>query len=282
METRRHPCFDAKGHSGHAGRLHLPVSPDCNLRCLFCRRGVNPGDAEAPGLTRGILPVDKVVETIKRALIVCEDLQVVGVAGPGDPLATGHAIEALRAVRDAYPRLVTCLSTNGLMLPDRAAELAEAGVGFLTVTVNAVDPEILARLCGGIRIDGVWQGVGPLIERQERGVRLAAKLGAQIKVNTVVVPGINDRHVEDVAKAVAAWGASRLNLIPVIPQCALSHVPEPGCEAMEAARAVAGRHLEIVHRCARCRADACGVPGVSDYSGWLYGGGPAAPGFSHG
>jgi len=284
--ARRHPCFDANGHGKHAGRLHLPVSPDCNIRCLFCRRGVDAGELEAPGRTRGVLPVSKAAETVRRALTICPEIEVVGVAGPGDALAGREAIEALSAVQGAFPWLLTCLSTNGLALPDFALELHENGIDFLTVTVNDVDPDGLAKICGGVRVDGRWisgpEGAALLIKRQEEGIRLSSKLGAQIKINTVVVPGVNDSRIEAIAKAVAAWGASRMNLIPLLPQCSLSHLEKPDCAAMDKAREDAGRHIQIAKRCARCRADACGVPGVSDFSGWLYGGGPGGVEFSHG
>ena len=283
---RRHPCFDSNGHAKHAGRLHLPVSPDCNIRCLFCKRGVDNGELQAPGRTRGILPVEKVAETVRRALTVCKEIEVVGVAGPGDSLASDHALESLKIVIEHYPRILTCLSTNGLMLPDYAEKLHQAGIDFMTVTVNEVHPESLAKICGGVKIEGKWhdgvEGAKILLERQERGIKLASKLGAQIKINTVVVPGINDTHIEEIAKRVASWGATRMNLIPLIPQCSLSHIPKPECAVMDYARAEAGLHIEVVKRCARCRADACGVPNVSEFSGWLYGNMASGVGFSHG
>jgi len=286
QRLKTHPCFDANGHAKHAGRLHLPVSPDCNLRCLFCKRGVDSGELAAPGRARGILPIDKVAETVKRALTICPGITVIGVAGPGDSLADDNALKALKIVKQAHPDLFTCLSTNGLMLPYYTQRLHHAGVDFITVTVNAVEPEILAKICGGVRLDGNWlygvEGAKILIERQERGIRQATSLGAQVKVNTVVVPGVNDIHVEEVARRVAEHGASRMNLIPLLPQCAFANFPKPDCALMDKLRAEAGRHIEVVKHCARCRADACGVPGVSDFSGWLYGGGPGGVEFSHG
>ncbi|MEI8244330.1 MAG: radical SAM protein [Lentisphaerota bacterium] len=280
-----HPCFSGNCRAA-AGRLHLPVSPDCNIRCRFCRRGLDAGNGSGPGLSRSILPVDRVVATVRRARIICPELAVVGVAGPGDALASPHALEAFRLVRDNFPDLLMCLSTNGLMLQDRVHDLTESGIGFITVTINAVAPAILTQICGGILLDGVFypgdEGATLLIKRQEQGIRLAVEAGIKVKVNMVLVPGINDTHVGTVAAKAAAWGAQRMNIIPLIPQGWMSAFPAPTAKEQAAARAAAAEHLEVMTNCARCRADACGVPGISEHANWLYGGGPGGVEFSHG
>jgi len=284
-QPRRHPCFYGTCH-GAAGRLHLPVSPDCNIRCRFCRRGVDDGQGNGPGLTRGVLPVAKVAETVRRALVLCPELAVVGVAGPGDALAGDQAIEAFKIVRKHFPQLMTCLSTNGLLLPERAQALIDAGVTFLTVTVNAATPETLAELCGGVLLDNTLHtglaGAEQLLSRQEEGIKLAVKLGATVKINSVLVPGVNSAQIGQIARRTAAWGASRMNIIPLIPQWGMAGRRAPTEGEVADARAQAAEHIEVVTHCARCRADACGVPGVSDYSRWLYGGGPGGVEFSHG
>ena len=282
---RRHPCFYGHAH-GQTGRLHLPVSPTCNIRCLFCRRSIDDGNGEGPGLARGILPLERVVETVRRAKILCRELAVVGVAGPGDALAGRHAIEALKLVKANFPDMMTCLSTNGLMLPDMAEELLASGIGHMTVTVNAVEPEILAKICGGITLNNIFiSGTGAsetLISRQQNGIKAAGRLGAKIKVNMVLVPGINDRHAGEIARQVSSWGAIRMNIIPLIPQFAMKELRAPSADEMDFARKEASKYIEISTHCARCRADACGIPGISDFSKWLYGGGPGGVSFSHG
>ena len=283
----KHPCFSttAEGHAQSA-RLHLPVSPQCNIACAFCRRDFNRRE-QRPGVATRLLTPEQAVATVERALALCPTISVVGIAGPGDPLATPHALETFRLVRSRWPDLILCLSTNGLMLPERIGALTEAGVGTVTVTVNAVDPAIQARISPKIawerrRLDGVT-AAERLIANQLEGIHRAALAGATVKVNTVLIPGINDHHIGEVAARVAAAGARLINVIPLIPQHDFAHLPPPGLLMRHQARTAAARHLRVFTHCQRCRADACGIPGVSDYTAELYGDGVSAePTFSHG
>jgi nitrogen fixation protein NifB len=240
-------------------------------------------DEERPGVSSGILSPGDAVDTVRRALDLCPEITVVGIAGPGDTLANDSALEAFRAVHDVYPNLIKCLSTNGLMLPDRAEDLVEAGVSTVTVTVNAVDPEILSRVVSHIIYRGrVLEGTDMrvLTQRQLEGIRAMSALGAMVKVNTVLIPGVNDNHIEDIARAAAAAGANIYNIIPLIPQREFIGTDAPDCDMLRAAKDAGARHIEVFHHCKHCRADACGIPGVSDFSRKLYGGGMET--FSHG
>lgn len=260
--VKEHPCFSAKAHNKN-GRLHLPVSPACNIQCRFCTRARN-NDENRPGVAAGVLGAEEVVETVQKALELCPEISVVGIAGPGDTLATKHAIEAFRNVHTAYPDLIKCLSTNGLELPGKARELWEVGVRTITVTVNAVEPEILGKVVS-------WVNKGKdLIGAQLTGIRECAEQGMIVKVNTVLIPGINDNHIAEIAKKVKEAGATRHNIIPLIPLNEFKSTPPPSCEQIEKARQEAGKYLEQFRHCKHCRADACGIPGVSDLSKELY------------
>ena len=69
-------------------------------------------------------------------------IKVVAVAGPGEPLANDETFETLRLVGEKYPGIILCLSTNGLLLPDKISELDSLGVSNITVTMNAINPQI--------------------------------------------------------------------------------------------------------------------------------------------
>jgi nitrogen fixation protein NifB len=225
-------------------------------------------------------------EIVDRALELCPQITVAGIAGPGDTLATPFAIETFRHIHREHPELINCLSTNGLLLEQYAQELIDVGVKTITVTVNAVDPEILKEIClfvrkGGKQYEGV-EGANILIAAQERGIRRVAELGALVKVNIVLIPEVNDHHIEDIAIAVSKWGASLVNVIPLIPQYKFSEKREPSCEDLHAAREAAERHLPVFRHCQRCRADACGIPGQSDVADLLYDYREIEQTFSHG
>ena len=261
---KRHPCLG--GHSNvTAGRLHLPVSPVCNIGCKFCSRGYDKSEIR-PGVSSLVLKPEEAVETVRKAKEICPELTVVGIAGPGDTLATDSALKTFRLVKKHYPDLIACLSTNGFCLPDRVDEIAEIGIETITVTVNAIDPEIEAKINNfvidseGKKHEGV-EGASLLIERQLEGIRLAAKRGIVVKINSVLVPGINDKHIPEVAKKAAELGASILNIIPLIPQNEMKDIKAPSCADLEEVRQEAGKYLEVFRHCQHCRADSLGIPG---------------------
>jgi nitrogen fixation protein NifB len=278
-----HPCFSDGSH-GRRGRLHLPVCRGCNIQCRFCVRAQSR-DEERPGVSCGILSAGEAVSAVAKALSLCPEITVVGIAGPGDALASPVALDVFRRVHEKFPSLIKCLSTNGLALPGKSPALRDVGVRSVTVTVNAVDPFIADEVVSHIIYEGHavrGRDAGRiLIERQLRGIREASGLGMAVKVNTVLIPTINDRHIGDIAKAVSESGASMHNIIPLIPQHELSHIPAPTCAELGDARDAAGRYIKQFRHCQHCRADACGVPGKSDFSSELYSG-RAMETFSHG
>ena len=267
-----HPCF-AMGKKGTNGRIHLPVSPGCNIECRFCDRQINDYE-DRPGVTGSILKPEEVTDIIKRSLDVCSDISVVGIAGPGDTLATDNALKTFRIVKENFPKLIKCMSTNGLLLPEKADEIIEVGIDSLTVTVNAVDPEIEAKLNDGIYYHGeYYSGVEAatiLIRNQLEGIKKVADAGITVKVNTVLVPGINDDHIETIAKTVKEHGATIYNIIPLIPQHKLKDVPAPKCAEIDLARQKAEKYIDVFRHCQHCRADAIGVPGEKDYGDQIY------------
>ena len=185
--TTKHPCF-AKGPNSGNGRMHLPISPSCNIECRFCERSFNTYE-KRPGVTSTVITPEEAIEAIHRALEVCPSIHVAGIAGPGDTLASPYALETFRLIKKEFPQLVKCMSTNGLLLAEKAQEVIDVGIDSLTVTVNAVDPAIEAQLNDGI----VWHGkhytgteaAEILIEQQLKGIRLVSEAGITLKVNTV-------------------------------------------------------------------------------------------------
>jgi nitrogen fixation protein NifB len=284
----KHPCFSVTDE-GHArqGRLHLPVSPGCNLTCQFCKIDYSNRHEQRPGVSNRVLTPEEAIETVHRALTLCPAINVIGIAGPGDTLVTDYAVRTFKLVHEAYPHLINCVSTNGLLLPERAEQLVEAGVRTITVTVNSVDPETLVHICPSIiydrrRLVGE-DAVQLLIANQLLGIRRAVALGAVVKINTVLVPGINEEGVSEVAHATAEAGASLINVIPLIPQHELAGVPAPTLAQLERAREDASKYLTVFSHCQRCRADACGIPGVNEFASQLYDNDVrAATTFSHG
>ena len=270
--TTKHPCF-AKGPNSGNGRIHLPISPSCNIECRFCERSFNTYE-KRPGVTSTVISPQDAMVAIGKALEVCPAIRVAGIAGPGDTLASPYALETFRLIGKEFPQLIKCMSTNGLLLAEKAQEVIDAGVDSLTVTVNAVDPEIEAQLNDGV----VWHGkhytgveaAKILIEQQLKGIELISGSGITLKINTVLVPDINTEHIETIAKTVAELGADMYNIIPLIPNHKLKDCREPDCMEIERAILRASKHIDVFRHCQRCRADAVGIPGGEDYGSMIY------------
>ncbi len=269
--SQNHPCFG----SGRAtvGRIHLPVCPGCNIACRFCERSLNDSE-NRPGVTSRVLKPAEVVPLIKKALEISPEIRVAGIAGPGDTLASNNALKTFRLIGREFPQLIKCMSTNGLLLAERAQEIIATGIDSLTVTVNAVNPEIEAKLNDyiiwhGKKIEGV-EGAKLLIENQLAGIRKIAEAGITIKVNTVLVPRINGEHIAEIAQTVAEAGAKKYNIIPLIPTAKLADEAAPTCQEIHAARAAASQYIQLFLHCNHCRADAVGVPGRTEFSKQIY------------
>lgn len=266
-----HPCFG--GHKNNAGRIHLPVSPGCNIACRFCDRTINDVD-ERPGVTSKILKPEDCEVILKKALAICPDIRVAGIAGPGDTLASDYALKTFEIVKEKFPDLIKCMSTNGLLLNERAEEIIRIGIDSLTVTVNAVDPVIEEKLNAyifyhGKKIEGT-EGAKILIHNQLAGIQKVAAAGITIKVNTVLVPEINGGHIEEIARTVKEAGASIYNIIPLIPQHELKDCKAPVCAEIDQARAKASKYIDVFRHCQHCRADAVGIPGKSEFGEQIY------------
>lgn len=265
-----HPCF---GGIPNKGRIHLPVCPGCNIQCNFCDRVINDYE-ERPGVTAAILTPEEALETLERALALCPDITVAGIAGPGDTLASDRAIETFRLIGRKHPGLIKCMSTNGLLLNEKAEELIRLGIDTLTVTVNAVDPKILAGIVSRIVYHGItYEGEEAgniLIRSQLAGIRKMALAGVAVKVNTVLITEINFHHIRDIAKAVKEAGASLYNIIPLIPAHRLSHCQVPECGDIDGARREAEEFIEVFRHCSHCRADAAGIPGKLEFGSQIY------------
>jgi nitrogen fixation protein NifB len=270
--SAKHPCFSGN-KPNKKGRIHLPVSPGCNIACRFCERSINSHE-QRPGVAAQVLKPAETLAIIGQALELSSELTVVGIAGPGDTLATPYALETFSLVREHFPQLLRCMSTNGLLLKDKLDELIEVGVDTLTVTVNDINPFRLAQIVDRIVYEGeIYSGTEAadiLIDNQLAGIQAAAEKGLLIKVNTVLIPSINGEHIGEIARAVRAAGAGLYNIIPLIPNAKMADLPAPNCAQLERARAQAERYITVFRHCQHCRADAIGVPGGKDLGQQLY------------
>jgi nitrogen fixation protein NifB len=265
-----HPCYSAEAHFKF-GRIHVPVAKKCNIQCGYCIRKYDCPNENRPGVTTQIISPEVAISNIRQALAAEPRIKVLGIAGPGDPLANEATIETLQRAHSEFPDLNKCTSTNGLALPDKVEELDKAGVVALTITINAVDPDIGAQIYPFVRYQGKTyrdrEAFEVLSRNQLEGLREAAHRGMIVKVNSVLIPGVNDKHLVKVARVVKELGAYVMNIMPLIPQAKFKDVAPPSAEELTQVRDRCAAILRQFRNCNQCRADAVGVPGEEDCGG---------------
>ena len=165
--------------------LRVSVIDRCNFRCTYCM----PADSLQG---RGVfLPLEKlltdheIVNLVQAfAALGVRKLRLTG----GEPLIR-PGLPALVEQLAAIPELEDiALTTNAVLLPRLAGDLAEAGLKRITVSLDTLDPEVLARMSGG----------KAQLEQILAGIKAAEAAGfGQLKINTVVQRGVNDHTVMD-------------------------------------------------------------------------------------
>ncbi len=259
-----HPCYGEKAHFSF-GRVHLAVAPKCNIKCNYCQRKHDCANENRPGVASEIITPEEAVERVRWALEEEPRIRVAGIAGPGDPLANEATFETFARLKEEFPDLIRCLSTNGLLLPASLERLEEVGVTTLTITINALEAGVGRRIYSFVNYRGkILRGreaFETLNRNQLLGLEKAVKRGMVVKVNSVLIPGVNDAHLEEVAGAVRDLGAYTMNIMPLIPKAKFASVPAPSQDLLERVRDGCGSIIRQFRHCKQCRADAVGVPG---------------------
>ena len=265
FDSSKHPCFSKEAH-GKFGRIHLPVAPRCNIQCNFCNRKYDCMNESRPGVTSAVLSPQQAVDYLSHVVDKRPEIVVMGIAGPGDPFANPEeTMQTLRLTRDRYPEMILCLASNGLGIGPHIDELATMNVSHVTITLNAIDPKIGAKIYSWVRdYKTPLRGEAAaelLLERQLDAVRRMKALGMTVKINTIIIPGVNDEHIPEVAKAVAELGADIMNCMALVPVkgAVFEDLPAPDGLMTSRARLISGQHLPQMTHCARCRADAVGL-----------------------
>jgi nitrogen fixation protein NifB len=266
-----HPCYSEAAHH-HYARMHVAVAPACNIQCNYCNRKFDCANESRPGVVSELLTP---AEAAHKVLVIAgkiPQLTVVGIAGPGDPLANPkQTFETFARIAEKAPDLKLCLSTNGLMLPDYIDEIKRLNIDHVTLTINMVDPEIGARIYPWIRwrrkrIRGV-EAARILHERQMESLDLLLEADILCKVNSVLIPGINDTHLLEVNRVIQEKGAFLHNIMPLI------SAPEHGTyfgligqrgptpQELKALQDRCSGNMRMMRHCRQCRADAVGLLG---------------------
>ncbi|MDD3774770.1 MAG: nitrogenase cofactor biosynthesis protein NifB [Sulfurovaceae bacterium] len=272
-KINNHPCYSEGAHQ-HYARIHVPVAPACNIQCNYCNRKYDCSNESRPGVTSGKLTPG---DAVKKVLYVggeIQQLSVVGIAGPGDALANPEkTFETFRLLHEKAPDLKLCLSTNGLRLSEYIDEIVKYNVDHVTVTINTIDEtgEIGAKIYPWVhwehqKIRGK-EGAKLLLEKQLQGIKMLTDRGILVKANSVLIPGINDQDLPNVAKKLKELGVFLHNIMPLLSapefgtKFGLEGIPSATDQEVMAAQEACGMDMKLMSHCRQCRADAVGLIG---------------------
>jgi nitrogen fixation protein NifB len=214
-------------------------------------------------------------QAVKKVLAVASEIPqmtVLGIAGPGDSLASpAKTFETFRQLAEKAPDIKLCMSTNGLALPKYVDEIAKYNIDHVTITINMVDPAVGEKIYPWIfwehrRVTG-YEAAKILHEQQMLGLEMLTARGILTKINSVLIPGINDEHLIEVNKAVKARGAFLHNIMPLISAAehgtwfGLNGQRGPTAQELKAVQDACAGGANLMRHCRQCRADAVGLLG---------------------
>lgn len=194
--------------------LRLSVTDRCDLRCGYCLPKGFKGFAE-PAHWLTFDEIERVVGAF--TALGVRRLRLTG----GEPLMR-RGLTELAGRLSVLPGLDDLsLSSNATRLESLAAPLARAGVRRLNVSLDSLRPEVFRQITGGD------------LERVLRGIASAQDAGMNpIRVNTVVMRGVNDDEIEDILDYCAARGFT-LRLIETMPMGATGQAAASACGDLE-------------------------------------------------
>ncbi len=168
--------------------LRVSVTDRCNLRCTYCTPACPPERQRARrGASDELLSYEELLRVLKVAVeLGIRKLRITG----GEPLMRRGLVPFIGNLAELSPDLDIRLTTNGMLLGQYAEKLRAAGVGRLNVSLDSLRPDRFREITGGGDFGRVW-----------RGIEQAFALGfAPIKLNMVVMRGVNDDELLDFAR----------------------------------------------------------------------------------
>jgi GTP 3',8-cyclase len=162
--------------------LRISVTDKCNLRCVYCMP-----EEGLPWLRRDeVLSYEEIAELVR--VMAGMGLSRIRLTG-GEPLVRKEVARLVRLLRKIPGIRDIALSTNAVLLAEQSAELRDAGVDRLNVSLDSLRPERIDAIVRRSAADAIF-----------RGLDAAEREGfAPIKLNCVVMRGRNDDEIEDFA-----------------------------------------------------------------------------------
>jgi len=163
--------------------LRISVTDRCNLRCVYCM----PAEGVTPISHSEILSFDEIMEVVKKA--VSEGVNKIRITG-GEPLVRKNIVELVRMIAELEGVSDLAMTTNGILLPKYAIDLAKAGLQRVNISLDTTDPARYREITRLGDIDLVYKGIAAA---REAGLN-------PIKINCVIKKSALELDAQLVAK----------------------------------------------------------------------------------
>ena len=162
-------------HGRHVNSLRISLTQRCNFNCFFCHQ---EGESGPNG--------EVTPEEIETVVSVAAELGInkIKLTG-GEPLLRDDVVEIVRRISPYVDEV--SMTTNGYMLKEKACDLRDAGLKRVNISFHSTDPEKFCKIIGRESVQAVREGI-------EEAIRCGLN---PIKLNMVVMKGINDEEIED-------------------------------------------------------------------------------------
>ena len=180
--------------------LRISVTDKCNLRCRYCM----PEEGICKKSHADMLTEEEFIGAVQAAAeLGITKIRITG----GEPLVKKNIVSICRRAAQVPGIREVCLTTNGILLPQLAAQLKEAGVKRINLSLDTLDP------CKYAYITRIGR-----LEQFEAGLRAALEAGFdKVKINAVLIGGFNDDEIEALANLTVEYPVDMrfIELMPI-------------------------------------------------------------------
>ncbi|MBD2103516.1 GTP 3',8-cyclase MoaA [Leptolyngbya sp. FACHB-261] len=182
--------------------LRVSLIDRCNFRCTYCM----PEGQDLEFVQRQDLLTDAELLTLLRDVFIPLGFTKFRLTG-GEPLIRPGVVDLIQQIAHLPGLSDLSMTTNAYLLADLAPGLYEAGLRRINISLDSLDPEVFRQITGRNHWQRVWQGI------------LAAHAAGfnPLKLNVVVIPGVNDTEVLDLAALTLErdWHVRFIEFMPI-------------------------------------------------------------------
>lgn len=181
--------------------LRISVTELCNLRCRYCM----PEDGVCKKNHLDMLTEDEMILAVEAAASLgITKLRITG----GEPLIKKNIVSICRRAAAVPGIREVCLTTNGILLPELAVPLREAGVSRLNLSLDTLDPEKYAYITRNGSLEAFWKGFHAAMNAGYR----------KLKLNAVLIGGFNEGEIRPLAELTRKYPVD-MRFIEMMPMC---------------------------------------------------------------